>query len=487
MKENNIRKAGSRMSGVGTAHLPAIVLLAMLVCAGCGKKDTRTVVMFWHTQSGPNGEVITNIIKGFNTSQDRYRVVGQYVGDYDSLFRKMIVSVRSRRNMPAIAVAYESMVARYHRAGAVVDLDSYLRDPECGLSNESLADIFPQFIETNRFKRYDGKLLSFPFTKSMLMMYHNKGMLAKLGFAGPPETWDDFVAMCRAVKEANKHLDPQNRRYGYALSLDASTIDAMVYSFGGNVVNADESASLLDSEPARKVYELIKMMSDEKLCYMIRTRSYDDRTDFANDRVAFFIRSSASRPVLEKQANDLKKEGKPHADWDLGIIPHAKGCKPVTVMFGANICMLKTTPEIQRGAWEFIKYFTSTNVTAQWATNTGYLPVRKSALETQALKDFFAASPRARRPLEVLPYSVGEPTVDGWQEVRLYIEKAEKAVIKGAEPAAAMTELAGRANRILAETTTGHAPPTPAWFNYLFILLIGGVGAGVWRLRRHLA
>jgi len=324
---------------------PSSFILVVLLAAACGKKDDRTTVRFWHTQRGKNQVALNKIIGDFNASQSRYCVVPQYVGGYDQIYRKMVVNIRADRP-PALVVAYESMVAKYHKARAVVDLDQYLNHPECGLSGESLADIFPQFIKANRFKHYENKLLSFPFTKSVLMMYYNKGLLEELGFEQPPKTWDEFLEMSRAVR------DRAEAKRGYAVSIDASTIDAMVYSFCGNVVNETETQTLFDTPQAREVFGLLSTMINDGSAYTILKGSNDDRIDIASNRTAFIIRSSTTRPYLGFQVDALKEEGKPYADWNLSIIPHAEGCKPVTVMFGANICMLKTTPEVQRGAWE---------------------------------------------------------------------------------------------------------------------------------------
>ena len=409
-----------------------------------------------------------------------YKRQPQFIAGYDQIYRKMVVNIRADK-APALAVAYESMVAKYHQAHAVVDLDEYLSHPDYGLSEESLADIFPQFVRANRFKHYENKLLSFPFTKSVLMMYYNKGLLEDLGLEPPPETWTEFVQMCRAVKSRGEG------RRGYAISIDASTIDAMVYSFGGGVVNESETRTLFDTPAARRPLELLKTIIDEDLGYTILTRSNDDRIDLANDRAAFIIRSSTSRPYLGMQVEGLKEEGKPYADWSLSIIPHAEGCDPVTVLFGANICMLKTTPEVQRGAWEFIKYFTSTQVTAEWATKSGYLPVRRSSLATETLRRFFAEHPRALKPLDALPYAVNEPTVEGWQEVRQYIEDAERAVLTGSEVDEAVATLTEKSNRLLDELHAGGETEVPLYFTCSVAAIVCVAGVVVWRMRRRLA
>jgi len=87
-------------------------------------------------------------------------------------------------------------------------------------------------------------------------------------------------------------------------------------------------------------------------------------------------------------------------------------------MFGANICILKSTPEREQQAWEFIKYFSTTATTVRWAMATGYLPVRKSAAEDPQLKAFFAAAPQNRSAFDLLPYAHPEPNAACWQGVR---------------------------------------------------------------------
>ena len=45
--------------------------------------------------------------------------------------------------------------------------------------------------------------------------------------------------------------------------------------------------------------------------------------------------------------------------------------------------MFKSTPEEQLATFEFMKYFMSPEITVYWAMNTGYLPVRYSARESE--------------------------------------------------------------------------------------------------------
>ena len=52
--------------------------------------------------------------------------------------------------------------------------------------------------------------------------------------------------------------------------------------------------------------------------------------------------------------------------------------------------MFSTDENKQNAAWEYMKYLTSVDSTIQRSEETGYLPVRKSAYETDEFKKFMA-------------------------------------------------------------------------------------------------
>ncbi len=414
----------------------AVLVLGLVLAMLAGRADRASgdTLVFWHTQSQDNAMLLQEIVDGYNATDPPMPVSLRYVGGYTELFRKVRATIATNKMPPDLVVAYESMVAEYIELGAAVALDDYIADPEIGLSKESLADIFPSILANNRYPAYGDKYYTFPFTKSILMMYYNQAVLREAGLSGdPPKTWDEFKTMCAAVKRTGKG--------GYALSVDASTVDGIVMSFGGAVFDQTERRALFDSPASLATFELIHHMAQTGLSYHIDRRSYGDRKDFVSGRCAFIIRSSTTRPYLEKDIDD-------RFDWDLAVIPQGTAEKaernPVTVLFGANVAMLKTTPERQRAAWRFIKYFVSRDVTAKWALGTGYLPVRKSAAKTTAVQAFFAKSKRNRRTFSALPHAQTEPGVSGWQAVRTEIELAAADAARGRIPPG---EIAARLNR----------------------------------------
>jgi ABC-type glycerol-3-phosphate transport system substrate-binding protein len=146
------------------------------------------------------------------------------------------------------------------------------------------------------------------------------------------------------------------------------------------------------------------------------------------------------------------EQGRDRFDWQMACPPVGKGQPKRTVCFGGNICIFRSTPERQRAAWQFIKFFISRDITAEWSIRTGYMPVRRSAADTQILKDFFAQHPRNRAAFDTLPYGVFEPTVDGWQAVREIILRTLTRICQGRlTPDEAAADLAREADRALAK------------------------------------
>jgi len=420
----------------------ALLAFALLLFPSCSRSPAPEAspdadIIFWHTLRGEYADALAAIVDDFNAGSPAGKLKLQFVGSYDDVFRKCSLAIKGG-GLPVLATAYESMVTEYLAHDALVDIDKYMNHPEVGLSPDSRDDIFPSLLETNRYPEYGNGLYSFPFTKSVLMVYFNRDIFKSVGRDAFPSEWDDLLDVSRRIRDERKLP-------AYALSVDASTFDAMVLSCGGPIISDDQSRPLFDSPHALRAFEILRTMAAEGLLKITASNSYDDRIDFVNQRVAYHVRSSAHRPfVADLVADDFQ--------WDMAMLPHAKDAPPRTVLFGGNVCIFKSTPEKERTAWEFLKYFTSTKVTARWATVTGYVPVRAGAAGDPLLAAFFAASPRNRRAFDALPLARPEPRAPGWQSVRRIIEETVTDVVEGKrDPVRASRDLNVAAEHKLSE------------------------------------
>jgi len=421
-------------------------MVLALFFAGCGGQSAQqtaaryqpvnsSAAVFWDRQITESAELMRQLAEEFNATRgDALPIKVEHTGNYTDIFKKVSASIQAG-SLPSIAVGYQSMTAEYLQANAVVALEPFMDDPQRGLSQDDLNDFFPAMLETNRYPDHGNKLYSFPFCKSVLMLYFNKRVLADAGFSEPPKTWDEFLDQSRQIKA-------KLGKKAYAVNADCSTIAGMIFSMGGEVVSGKET--LFDSPAALRTFELLETMIQEGLAYQITPGTYDDETALTQGEVAFSLRTSAGRTNVV-----LLMEGR-QDEWGMAMIPQADPANPATVLYGPNICIFNTTPEQQQAGWDFIKFFTSKDVSTRWALGTGYLPIRKSAEEDPQMQAFWAEWPYNRAAFDCLPYAKSEPNLSGWQEVRTLVENAETEILTGLKPAKqAASELKQKADAVL--------------------------------------
>lgn len=393
-------------------------------------------VVFWGRFTLEVEDRLNAMVTAFNADHGDLPIAPEYAGGYGEIYKKVLAAIHAGK-LPSMAVAYESMTAEYIAAGAVTPVGDYLGDPEVGLSAEDMDDFFPGVLDTNRFDDFDGRMYSFPFAKSVLVLYVNKKLLRDAGLSGDaPATWDDFLGMCRTVKE-------KTGKQGYAFDVDCSTFDGIVYSMGGELIR--DGVSLFDTEPVLEAFRLFETLTKEQLGYRIQPDSYDDHVAFQNNDVAFLIRTSASRTGLGELLGFTD-------NWAIAPLPQKDPAHPQTVLFGPNIVIFNTGEAPQRRAWEFVRYFTSKEGNVQWALGTGYLPLRKSAADDSEMQALWAEWPGNRVAFDCMAFAKPEPNVAGWQEIRGLVEDAQTAVVTGVkEGKTAAADLKSAADRVLAE------------------------------------
>jgi ABC-type glycerol-3-phosphate transport system substrate-binding protein len=411
------------------------ILMLSTMIGGCGKDKVaqeQQELVFWHVMSDQKGTALREIIDDYNATNPKMKIRAEYVGDYDTLYRKTMAALLAKRP-PDLAMAYSNMVTEYMKYQAVTDLGPYLAaEPK-----QDIDDFYPVFLEDSRFAAFDNKLLSMPFTKSILLFYYNVDMLKEVGFNTPPATWDEFIKICKAIK-AKRNISP------LAFARDASTFDGLVFSFDGEVYDSKTKKPLFDQPATLQALTLLRDLFEQGLAHETAYGTYDDRNDFVSEQAAFFIRSSTSRPYVKELVG--KK-----FNWNATVLPHGKDMKqPKTVLFGPNLCVFKKDSEREQAAWNFVRYFTSPKVSAKWTLKSGYLPVRKSALKEPMVQAFLDEHPANRETINVIPWASPEPSVRGWQEVRSLLDKiAGQVISKNQTPEQAAKDLQDQASEIL--------------------------------------
>jgi ABC-type glycerol-3-phosphate transport system substrate-binding protein len=397
-------------------------------------------ITLWHALSGPQQVAFDTMVRKFNDTNGKgITVTALYQGNYTQLYAKTLAAIQAGAP-PDLGHAYESHVADYARTGIVVDLGPYRDSPRNGLTKESQDDIFRGYYEANTFPQFGNRLLSWPFTKSVAVMYVNEDVLKEIG-RPVPKTWDEFEATATAATK--KDSSGKTTRYGFGFSPDAAYFDAQVVARGGDLMAADNKTVAWDGKEGLAVLQMHDRMSKAGTAYS--PKGVDWQADLATGKLALYFSSTSSLPFVKDVADRSQSR------WSIANLPQADPAKARTVQFGANVAIFKSTPNRELASWLFIKWLSDTDQSAQLAATSYFMPVRASAANAQVLKDYWVRVPQGKQSFDLIRLSSPESNIRGQQEIRdLVIFNMITDVVGGkSTPDVAIKAAATKANQIL--------------------------------------
>jgi multiple sugar transport system substrate-binding protein len=399
-------------------------------------------ITFWHQHSRGREEALVEIVEEFNaTNEFGITVVPEYQGGYGDIFQKMLPILGSEE-APNLVVAYQNQAATYQLADSLTDMTSLVESIKFGLSRQDMDDFFDGFFYADIFPTFDNQRLGFPPNRSMEVMYYNMDWLTELGFDGPPTTPAEFKEMSCAAAANPFSGSLSETSMGYQLSVDASRFASWTFAHGGDMFDYDAGQYAYNSEAAVAAMTFLQDLFAEG-CATIVIERYGDQTDFGQGGLLFTVGSSSGLPFYGSAVD----EGAGFS-WSAAAIPHTTE-EPVMNIYGASVSMPLATPEEQLASWLFVKYYTSPEVQAKWATASQYFPVRRSVAD--GLGDLFAEIPAYQVAFDMLQYGTTEPPVPGYDFVRDESELAMAAIVDGADVVETLNDLNETANQILAD------------------------------------
>ena len=398
-------------------------------------------VVFWYQHSREREDALLKMIDEFNQSNPHgLSVRGEYAGKYGDIYNKMIVGLQGG-TLPNMVVAYQNQARAYYQADGVVDLTPYMNSPRWGLSQEERKDFFEAFLKQDNS---DGVQTGLPPNRSMEVLYYNDDWLRELGYDGPPKTWDEFAEMCRKAREQPfSKNEKKERSLGFLLEVDASRLASLVFSRGGDLVDAAKTAYTLDTPEMRKAMGLMVALMKEEAIGLV-SEDYGDQVEFSLGKVLFALRSSSGLPFFRSAV----EEDGVGFDWNVTHLPY-DGPRPVVNVYGASISVCKTTPEEQLAAWLFLKWFTEPGQQARWVRASNYFPARRST--SAELAGYFEKNPQYKAAYELLGYGRSEPSLPGYQQVRRLIQDGMVDIVDGGEMDRVLGNLQAAATRTLEE------------------------------------
>lgn len=415
-------------TGTTTTTEPAAEAPAEASAEGAyaGVDPSGQTIVWWHNHTGSRDEIVEELVARYNADNEfGITVDAQSQGGYDEIRDKVNASVSAGEVPANIIVGYQNDQAFYQLNETLVDLDTLINDATFGLSEDEWNDFFPVFRSQSVHPLFDNQRLGFPPQRSMEVVYYNGTVLSELGFENPPTTPDEFVEQACAAADAKG-----DGTGGYVLRDDASAVASWTFAYGGDISNEDHTGYVLNGPATVEAMTMLKQLYDDGCAYFL-SEGFPN-PELASGRAVF---TQGSTSGLSFYAGDVatfaSENGTDPIEWGVIAVPHTTA-EPVQNIYGGDVMIVRSTPEAEVASWDFIKWFSSPEVMAEWNARTGYFPTRESAtpLVDQYLADEVREQFAAGQAL--LPFAAYEPQLLSYTAVRDEITKAFNEIMQGA-------------------------------------------------------
>ncbi len=384
--------------------------LLLCACSGTARSDGRVVVTFWHgMESGVNNQVLQAKLDEFNRTHPSIYIDAQVYGAADQLGPKLDAAVAGR-TPPDLLWWAPAFFPKYAEAGALKSIDEFIAQDQ----SFSKGDIYDFLWEMGSF---DGRTYVTPFSANNLGVYYNKQLFTQAGIRELPATWDQFKAASRQLTRDGAH--------GFQVPIGSSewtvwTWQCFLWQAGGELLTPDHHAAAFNSPAGVAALDYWKSQMSDGAAVFSETDAGYKTDDFLAGRVAMTINGPWNYPLLKRQSG-----------VEVGAFPMPRQERAATNIGGESLFLFKSKPERERAAWEFMKYVMSPDFQVDWAIETGYLPVSKSAAASKKYQVFLQANPFMRVFSEQMPSGKTRPSIPQYPALSATLGKYLEAALYG--------------------------------------------------------
>lgn len=391
---------------------------------------TPITIQYWHAHDDDQKKALEEAIQDFNKKYPWITVQPVFQGDYETLQKKLMAAVAAKE-VPAVTNIEVSALPQFADSGVLTELGPYIKRDKV-----DTADFSQGMLKAYAFH---DKQYALPLIVSTSVFVYNKTMLDNEGVK-PPQTWAELESFGQKLskKEGNEVT-----RYAFSVpGWSTWYYDPWIVNGGGSILTDDLKKSAMDQPDSMKFLKNFKNWKDKGYMHIGYGKGASNtmRQMFFDGKIGMVEHTSA-----------LIKWYIENAKFEIGVsfIPGDK--KRISHLGGASIAVMEGAPQKQKeAAWKFAQFMTSTENNIKWAEGTGYLPTRKSAVNTDAGKAYFTKYPQYKAVIDNFDNVVGGLQHPGYAEFSGAYEKAlGKVVLENADPETELKDAAKKMNDIL--------------------------------------
>ena len=344
----------------------------------------QTEIQWWHSMTAVNGEVVNDLAKNFNSTQNNYKIVPTFKGNYEESFTAAVAAFRAG-NAPHILQVFEVGTATMMASkGVSVPVGKVMKDSGEKFDPKSFVSAVAGY-----YTAPNGEMLSFPFNSSTTVFYFNKDAFKAAGIdtTKAPATWSE-VALAAAKLKASGHKCPLTIAWQGWTQLES-------FSAWHNVEFATKGNGLQGMDARMKVNSPLHVRHIENLANMAKQGLFIYKGRASVSEASFISGECAMTTTSTGFYGNVAKNAK--FNWGLSPLPYyhdVPGAPQNTVIGGASLWVMggKKANEY-KGVAQFFNYLSSPEIQAATHQRTGYLPITTAAFQLTEKSGFYQKNP----------------------------------------------------------------------------------------------
>jgi multiple sugar transport system substrate-binding protein len=371
------------------AAAAAILCLAALSSCG-GKKPAGSIkVLNWGSER--EAAVWTELAESFTKKTG---IKAEVETAEWSVYWDKINTLYAAGTPPEVFAMDAPLFMDWYSRDALLPLEPFLaKDPKF------LDGIYPQTLAAYKT---DKGYFGLPRDFQTIVLFYNKDMFDAAGMKYPDESWtyDDFRAA--AKKLTKKGPDGKPLQWGYQADMYdiEGNMSEAVWAYGGEVVSADGTKTLLGANlaPWKLFHDMIHVDGS--------VPNQESLAQYGND--AFLAGKVAMISFGHWMVPDYNEVA---FKWDVAPLPKGPAGRATSIN-SAGFVMAKNCKNPDAG-WEWIKYVLSAEGQSKLAQLGFAIPIRKEVAESPAYLDQKAKIDQ-RLFLDAVQYSHMKPVFRGY-------------------------------------------------------------------------
>lgn len=362
----------------------ACVVIATVTAVNSVCAFAQTEIHWWHSMQGSLGVWINDLAEQFNESQNEYRIIPTYKGQYDQSMAAGIAAYRAGQ-APDILQVYEvGTASMFYARGVTKPVALVMQEAGVPFHPESYIPAVSGY-----YTAPNGEMLSFPFNSSTTVLFYNKDAFIRAGLdpEKPPLTWSDVRVYAQALKDAGNTCPMTISWMGWTQLESFSAWHNIPYATRNNGMDGLDARLMFNSPLHVRHFENLSQMAQDGL-FVYKGRASQASPTFVSGECAMFMGSSSSYAAIEKDAQFAFGES------TLPYYDDVPGAPQNTVIGGASLWVMSGKPQAHyQGVARFFSFLSDPQVQANNHMRTGYLPVTMEAFRITEDSNFYSENP----------------------------------------------------------------------------------------------